>query len=278
MVNENIENIRQNAISEIKEKIKKKSECMHPCTKEFQEYREKLGFKSGNELVNWMRYVGILKNPSNISKKYFDSAVKKSGCNNRKEYMDYLAKRNGWKDNKEYDRERIREWTHNIGRASPMSSNEDCSQWLGIEVGEKIMGRYVLSILFESIKEEMPNNFPGFDFIVRENIKINIKTRCLRNTDNYSGWIFDILYNNIADYFLLFGLDTRTGSCIHVWLIHKNDIVRKGRSYANKELFWKRDEFTVTNKPEKIKEFKTYEVTHLLDMNKLNSLIGDIND
>ena len=45
---------------------------------------------------------------------------------------------------------------------------------------------------------------------------------------------------------------------LYVWAFHKDDIVR-GRK------FWRRDTFSITNTPEKLKELEKWEVTDRLD-------------
>lgn len=51
---DNIEKIRKNAITEIKEKVKKSPGYLHPCNKERQEDMKRLKFISGYEFTYWM--------------------------------------------------------------------------------------------------------------------------------------------------------------------------------------------------------------------------------
>jgi hypothetical protein len=68
-------------------------------------------------------------------------------------------------------------------------------------------------------------------------------------------------YNN-TDYFILSAWDDRDNlNLLHVWIFHKNDIIR-GR------IFWKRKGFVITNTPKKLMEFQDYELTDDLVMLK----------
>lgn len=64
----NIENIRRDAIYEIKEKIKilTVGKYVHPCNKEFKDDMRRLSFDSGNRFIVWMQQNGILKNPTKV--------------------------------------------------------------------------------------------------------------------------------------------------------------------------------------------------------------------
>lgn len=200
---------------------------------------------------------------------------RKSEFNKRSDYEDYIAKRKGYKDRKEmYNDNYIKnndniKYLQQIRYGSPAEFNSNCSNYLGIELGEKIIGRYAIPILIGEIKEEMPNKNHGFDFIATGNIKIDVKVRCLQfHKGGWIGWNYAILYNNIADIFLLIGLDNREYlNPLHVWMFHKNDIIRK-------EKFWKRIGFSITDKSEFQKEFKDFEVTKKLI--KLKDICRDI--
>lgn len=52
---------------------------------------------------------------------------------------------------------------------------------------------------------KMPPNNPGFDWTCKKGDKIDNKGVCLiySKKSNWSGWEFDIRYNNIADWFIL---------------------------------------------------------------------------
>lgn len=82
---------------------------------------------------------------------------------------------------------------------------------------------------------------------------------------DYSRWKFGIWYNNITDWFILSAWDSRDSLIpLHVWIFHKNDVVR-GRK------FWRRESFSITNNPEKLKELEKWEVTNRLE--KLKELV-----
>jgi hypothetical protein len=55
---ESIENIRKNAIDEIKEKVKKNPKYLHPMNKERLEDMKRLIFISGNGFTQWMQKNG----------------------------------------------------------------------------------------------------------------------------------------------------------------------------------------------------------------------------
>ena len=93
----------------------------------------------------------------------------------------------------------------------PMSENEDCPQYLGITVNERLIRHR-----FKEIKV-MPFGFPGYDFICNKNMKIDAKSACL-NKRGY--WSFAIRRNTEADYFLCVAYDNRNDlNIIHVWMI-----------------------------------------------------------
>lgn len=173
------------------------------------------------EYAQKLRKEGKLPNPTNVEQERKDSLAKKWGYKNFAEY--------------------VRESRWNEGIRSPMSENEDCSQYLGIYIGE-----IVLSDIFDSVAR-MPNNNHGYDWICKNGYKIDIKTATLDKGTNY--WKFNIRYNNIADYFLLVGFDDIHGlNPIHIWLIGKNELIRKrvGNGYIM-EKFYKRSGIQIYN-------------------------------
>jgi hypothetical protein len=84
MIEDNIENIRRNAISEIKEKMKV-SKYLHPCNKERQEDMKKLEFENGYKFTCWMQQNGILKNPTKVRQEVEDICAQKLGFKNENE-------------------------------------------------------------------------------------------------------------------------------------------------------------------------------------------------
>ncbi len=118
---------------------------------------------------------------------------------------------------------------------------------------------------------KMPNGNQGFDWICKKGEKMDHKGSCLTYFEDVTPiWVYGIGYNNIADWFILSAWDNRESlNPLHIWIFHKNDIVR-GRK------FWRRDSFSITNTPEKLKEFEKYEVTDRLD--KLKELCNESKD
>lgn len=246
---ENIDEIRRNAIHEIKEKIKKNSGYLHPCNKERQEDMKRLKFDSGNKYIYWMQQNGIMKNPTDIEHNRVEKVIKDAGCNGWKEYNDKRANNAGFKN----ATEKIKEWKYETGRSLPKEFNENCSAYFG---------DFTESIMIQTFEDavRMPYGNPGFDWTCKNGDKIDNKGVCLVYIQGRPpGWIFGIRWNNIADWFILSAWDSRDSlNPLHVWAFHKNDIMR-GRK------FWKRDTLTISNTPEGLKEFEEYEVANRLE-------------
>lgn len=165
---ESIENIRKNAIDEIKGKVKKNPKYLHPTNKERLEDMKKLMFVSGNEFVDWMRQNGILVSTISIRHKNIRRIIENTGCKTEQEYRNKLAQRAGFKD---FNDQR-REWRHERGENLPLEFNEDCSSWFGEFTENLMIRRYPGAI-------KMPYGNPGFDY-QWDDIKINNKGRCLQ--------------------------------------------------------------------------------------------------
>lgn len=113
-------------------------------------------------------------------------------------------------ENRERANELSRECKYRKG-VKPMNENKTCSQYLGVNVAEK-----VLSKTFKDV-EVMPRNNPGYDFICNKGKKIDVKSSCV-NKQNI--WQFNIRNNAVADYFLCIAFDNRDDvNPLHVWLI-----------------------------------------------------------
>lgn len=207
-------------------------------------YKE-LEKKYGKEFVEFAQ-----QNRGKIPDKYL-----KAGCKNWEEYFDKNAKNMGYNNSKERAREYKREWLYETGKCLPKEINENCSLWFG----EFISQNYVMETFENPIK--MHNGNPGFDWICKKGEKIDHKGACLTYIidANWSGWVFGIEYNNIADWFILSAWDSRDSLVpLHVWIFHKNDIIRERK-------FWRRDSFSITDTPKKLKELEKWEVTNRLE-------------
>lgn len=283
-------------IIEIKEKIKNNIGYLHPCNKEFQEDIKIYGFGSGHDFITWMQNNGILKNPSDIDsrseyrtkylekqkhnnkllkdeqitnyyrelednygKEFVKWAIKNRniiekkiislGCKSEKEYRDKMAQINGFKNDTE--RRKVNSW--NNGVYFPLQESEGCPKYFG----EYIAENYIIKTFKDAIPA--PINNPGFDWTCNKGLKIQCMSRCLSHNGNWSGWIYAIAYNNIADYFLISAWDNRTDlKPLHIWIFNKNDIVRG-------EKFWRRTGLSITNKPYKLIELCDYEVYDKLE-------------
>jgi hypothetical protein len=242
----------------------------NPMSKEFQEYAKRLGL-TGNQLVKKYIDEGKLPNSTNVENKRMESFLLNNNYGNNIEYRDLIAQAKGLHNNAEYMRvmkpiwaknigyssnaERVRDWYHKTGRKKPMSENKDCAAYFGIYIAEN----YIIKTFESSIR--MPPNNPGYDWICKNGYKIQCEARCLKFDDDsdWLGWHYHIEFNNIADYFLLSAWDDRNNlNPLHIWVFHKNDIVRGNE-------FWNRISFSVTNNSEKLRELEIYEVIGKLD-------------
>lgn len=177
------------------------------------------------DVLRQLQEKGILKDPIDIGR----------------EYRDNIAKDKGYKDYNEFLR--VCHW--NNGDNIPMSENEDCAQYLGIYISERLLSKIYDNVI------RMPYGNPGFDFICNKGFRIQVKTRCL--SDGNRKWQFPIKYNDNTDYFMLVAVDNRIAlNMMHLWLIKKDDIIRG-------EEFYKRDTISITNKPIYLLEFQVYE-------------------
>ena len=229
---------------------------------------EKHGFGNNiREFIMWAQKNDVLVDPSKIEHEYRVSlakregcdtytelTIKRAGCKTVTEYQNFCSQKRGYKDYAEVVKER--NW--NKGKYTPLLESGDSSSYLGVHIGERKIARIILPMILGNVKKEMVYGNPGFDFIVegyKEDIKVDIKSRKL--SDNR--WSFMIRHNNISDYFLLIGFDNRENLyCMHIWLFHRDDIIRKGSK------FWKREIFSIANTPKGLKEFEKYEYTKIL--------------
>lgn len=253
----------------------------HPCSKEFQEDAKKLGL-TGNQLIKKYIEEGKLPNPTNIKRKVHMSTIKNAGFDTDKEYKDFLAERRGYDDNADFQRE----WKYDTGRQSSRSKNANCPAYTGIYVGEEILARQILSMIFEEYRIMVSNNY-GFDFICKNPRKeflnryptfkfdhgkgyhIDIKTVNLEHRkDGWVGYHFGINHNNKPDYFLLIGLCHYMDKIdiLHIWLFKKDEIIRDIE-------FWKFINFSITNKLGKMLELSTYELRYELEKLKKGDLV-----
>lgn len=216
----------------------------NPMSKEFQEEAQRLGL-TGNQLIQ--KYVREEKLP--------DPTIVDKECN-RRIYQDM-----GYKDTAAY----LREWRHSNGIQSPMEENTYCAHYLGTIVAERQYGRIILPEMFGGIEQEMPYGNPSYDFLVKGNIKIDVKSCCLREMKGWIGWEPHVRFNNVTDYFVILAFDDRDNlNLIFVWSIGKNEIIR-----GNK--FYMRDSIKITNTRRGVLEFKRFDWTDKLECLKQRS-------
>ncbi len=220
----------------------------NPMSKEFQNECKRLGL-TGFQLTKKYREEG--KIVSNSKANDLQQKVINAGCKTYKEYKDKCAQKLGY----ENDSERMKMMRWEQGIHEPMEFNTDCPSYFGIYIAEK----YIIQTFEDPI--HMPPNNPGFDWLCKKKLKIQSKARCIGYHSCCDSSIFEFLIkrNSIADWFILSAWDNRDSlTPLHVWIFHKNDIVR-GRKFC---------EFvslSITNKPEYLKEFEKYEVTDKLE-------------
>ncbi len=242
MIDDNIEKLRRDSISNIKEKIKKNLNFLHPCNKDRLEYQKLLKFKSGHDFTYWMQNNGIMKNPTNIDNEYEEkmaivlgleshteynrwrhrNTLKNANCKNSREYQNKCANKLNFRDNAE----RVRNYRHKNGIKIPINECEenDWSAYFGNKT-EELFKEFLLTI-FEHV-ERMHNSNKGFDFRCKnpkqefitkysylkldkeKEYRIQLKIRCLDRFNNVSRWSYKIGYNNMADMFILVGFDSK---------------------------------------------------------------------
>lgn len=318
MTEENIENIRKDAISEIKKKAKKNPEYLHPCNKERKNDENILGFSSGYEYTCWLQQIGVMRHPTDVDIKrnlvtarrqgfeslaeyqyslaiekgfsntteYKDFIVKKKGFNNIKEYQDSVAKKKGYESHNEYQRKELAkykaDWSRNSryekGIQVPMELNEDCASNFGVVIGEELFKIFLERSIFEHVektgymdsgidflcknpRQEFIDKYPQFKLRKDKEYRIQLKMRCLINHNGSIQWIFSIEHNKISDYFILCGWDTREGEPLHIWFIHKDEII------GNRKLLDK-ESLTITDIPKIVAKFKQYDLASELKVLK----------
>jgi len=93
----------------------------------------------------------------------------------------------------------------------PFNENKECTQYLGVHIAER-----VLSHVFKDVVK-MPHNNPGYDFICKKGMKVDVKSSCQYKNGS---WLFTIRRNTAADYFLCLAFDNRENlNPLHAWLI-----------------------------------------------------------
>ncbi len=261
-----------NMIRDIKEKIKKNPKYINPCNREFQEDAKKFGFSSTSRYVVWLQQNGILKNPTNVDRKFSEDSAIRRGFKDYKEYHRHI-----YQNDKIYKREQIKEARYLRGDAVPMDINKTCTASLGVDIGEMKISKKILGLIFEYM-EKMGYRNHGFDFICKnprqefidkypqfrlerdKEYKIDVKTRCLSHNNN--DWSPDI-DSNIPNYFLFNLLDNRKElNLLHCLLIYKDEIIGDHRLYE-------RDYLTITNKPKSFLPFEIFDLVDKIDIRNI---------
>jgi hypothetical protein len=209
-------------------------------------------------------------NATDINRKQREKTVKNADFENLKNYEDFCAQKKGYKNDSE--RKKQQKWDNGV--QLPMSENESCPCYLGVHIGENIADP-ILTEIFGGIEKRMPNNYSGYERIVKGGYKVDIKTATMTVVDNEYLWPFQIRYNDMADYFLLLAFGNRKDkNLIHIWLIKRNEMIKK-RGYK-KEEFYKRISIKIYNRPEYLSLFQKYEyIDKLLCINEINDILKD---
>ncbi len=94
---------------------------------------------------------------------------------------------------------------------------------------------------------------------MQKGYKIDVKSSCLLNCGNSDYYRFTINKNIVADYFIIFGFDNRYDlNLLIIWMIKGTEIIRRRKFNEFQGL-------SITNTPEKLKEFNKYELKDKLD-------------
>jgi len=243
-----------------------------------KEYRDKkaqdAGFKNRQDREDYNARLLGYNNENNRygwdkkkTKEYQDEMEERREFRKTKEYRDIQARKTGFKDST--DRKNHQRWES--GKTVPMSEYEGCESHIGVCIGEDKIAKPVLNKIFEEVdkkknnnpgfeyvcknpKQEFINKYPQFKLEIGKEYKIDIKTA------HFIGdyWKYRIDHNNMPDYFMPIALGIIDNVAQHLWLIHKDDIVR------NVE-FCRRVAIKIANRQDHLSEFKKFEITDILD-------------
>lgn len=248
-----------------------------------KEYREDLAER--REFNNHSSYQKFLYQKRG-GIQYLENLAKRRGYESRDVLLNNLAKKAGYTNNKDRSKEWYRDNRDNKG--INFSLNENCPQYLGVEIGEKKIARKILPLIIGEIMEEMPIGNSGFDFICKNEklkdrssqdiLKIDVKSAMLID-DKYR---FKISFNCFTDYFLVIAFNGNNRaelSPTHVLLFGKDDMVRKkmARNSYEMKTFHDREGISISNNHDSVMylgHFIKYEKTDMIiekfrDLNKL---------
>lgn len=225
----------------------------NPISKEFQEKAKELGITGYQYHIKLINEEKLL-NPTDVNRKNRTKTAINKGFNSYTEYNRHAshlsAINNGFNSYNEYHRY----INHENGTYFPVQDNESCPSYLGVHISERQDAIKILPKIIGKIIEIMPYGNHGFDFLVEDNIKVDVKSR--QFIDNkYS---FMIRYNNIADYFLCLGYQKE--KLCKAWLFKRDDMVKKqesGNRYIT-DKFYRREIFTISTI--NMENFKEHEV------------------
>lgn len=282
-------------------------------SKKFQENAKGLGLTGYQYYLRLVKEKKIA-NPADITRKEREITANNAGFDSTKKYLDNLSQKRGFKNNAdknktmrniwaqdagyENDAERQRERDWNNGKSSPKTANVKCSSWLGKWIGEELLfKRFLRENVFEDVEWMKGERDKGIDFICKNPMlefiekhsnfkleidkKYNIQLRlgCLIYTRKNPFWYFPVnrgTSDNIIDYYMLCGLDNRDDFNILILLmIHRDEIIRKGKRIC-KEVFWKRQSFTITNDPYYIAKSELNKFLLKDELVKLKIILEDV--
>lgn len=226
--------------------------------------------KYGNEFADWAR-----KNKDKIRKCVIDA-----GCKTECEYQNVNAQKIGFKNFSD----RNRGYSHEAGKYLPIEFNDDSNANFGIYKGEKIFKRFLEENIFEEViesgkmtrdggidlfcknpKQEFVNKHSHMRLERDKIYKFQLTMSCV--IDGYR-WVFHIRCNNIADYFILCGWDDRHNmNPIHIWIIHKDEMVRKGTrlGWYKMEKMYNRESISIVNDTKSSMSYIHFQKYELID-------------
>jgi hypothetical protein len=217
---------------------------INPMSKEFQDEAKRLGL-TGNQLIQKYIKEGKLPHPADLNKERNEQIAKRANFENRNAYAKHLRD-----IDIEYRRKYLQNWRHENCIQQPLEENTECAHYLGTYIAERQYGRKILPIIFGGIEKEMPYGNPQYDFIVKNGIKVDIKSCVLREPlKGWKGWEPHVRWNKNTDYFVMLAFDDRENlNLFHIWVVEKNVIIR-GRE------FYKRESIKITDTRRGLLEF-----------------------
>ena len=240
----------------------------NPISKEFQEKAKELGL-TGYQYYSKLVQDKKIVNPTDVERRNKEEFLKRNNFENMREWKEEWVKDKGWKDYKEYSRDNQNRRRWNDGVCIPTSENEECTNYLGVYIGEDI-AKLISAEIFGGIISIMPHSHHGYDVVVTGGYKVDVKTGRLTEKGAHQGYSYVLKNNYIPDYFLLLGIDN--GKILHIWLFAKDDMI-KGKQ------FYMRGSILITNKTRYLLEYQRFDLINKLNcVDNVNSRLKELTD